>query len=74
MFICLCKGITDNQIKTCVNNGASTIKHVRRELGVASQCCKCLPEARAIIDQQLAIIENTQQIHQSTHDALYYPA
>jgi len=55
VYICLCKGITDTQIKRCINNGAKNIKQVRKELGVASQCCKCLPEARAIIDDALAL-------------------
>lgn len=71
MYICLCKGITDTQIKQCVNNGATTIKHVRRELGVASQCCKCLPEARAIINEQLETL-NTQQI--AMPSAMFFPA
>jgi bacterioferritin-associated ferredoxin len=74
VFVCLCKGITDSQIKTCVNNGATTVKHVRRELGVASQCCKCLPEARAIINQQLAIIDRDHSQGTATSQTMYYPA
>ncbi len=74
MFVCLCKGITDSQIKTCVNNGARTIKHVRRELGVASQCCKCLPEARAIIDQQLSIVDHEDNAIAANSQDMYYPA
>jgi bacterioferritin-associated ferredoxin len=54
MFVCLCKGITDTQIKQSIENGASSLRDIRRELGVATQCCKCLPDARAVIDQALA--------------------
>jgi bacterioferritin-associated ferredoxin len=54
MYVCLCKGITDTQIKNSIKNGANSLKDVRRELGVATQCCKCLPEARAIVQQSQA--------------------
>lgn len=53
MFVCLCKGVTDTQIKESIANGANSLRDIRRELGVATQCCKCLPEARAIVDQAL---------------------
>ena len=54
MFVCLCKGVTDTQIQESVQNGASSLKDVRRQLGVATQCCKCLPQARALVDEALA--------------------
>ena len=76
MYICLCKGITDTQIKQCVDNGATSLQQVRRELGVATQCCKCLPEARAIIDQQLQAQTNEQQpaYNLFSNGAMFYPA
>ena len=48
MYVCLCKGITDTQIQEAVGLGAASLKDVRKELGVATQCCKCLPLARNI--------------------------
>jgi bacterioferritin-associated ferredoxin len=54
MFVCLCKGVTDTQIKQSIENGATSLRDVRRELGVATKCCKCLPDAIAVIDQALA--------------------
>lgn len=59
MFVCLCKGITDTQIQESVNNGATSLAEVRSELGVATQCCKCLPLARSIIDETLAEQDTT---------------
>ena len=55
MYICLCKGITDTQIKDAINNGANSFKEVRKELGIATQCCKCLTEAKATVNEALAI-------------------
>ena len=41
MYVCLCKGITDTQIRAAVEDGASSLREVRTTLGVASQCGKC---------------------------------
>ena len=72
MYICLCKGITDNQIKEAVTNGAHSIRQVRKELGVASQCCKCLPDARAIIDKQLTTLEHQECLNTAISTAAFY--
>ena len=53
MFVCLCKSVTDTQIKESIANGAQSFKEVRSQLGVATQCCKCLPMARSIVDEAL---------------------
>lgn len=41
MYVCLCKGITDSQIRQAIESGANSIKDLRRSLGVATQCGKC---------------------------------
>jgi len=46
MFICICKQVTDGQIKDAVNNGASSFSDVQSELGVATQCGECKNHAR----------------------------
>lgn len=74
MYICLCKGVTDHQIKQAVANGAHSIKQVRKELGVASQCCKCLPDARAVINEQLATLDNQEHFDTAMPSAAFYPA
>lgn len=61
MYICLCKGITDNQIRDAVDNGATRFGQVRRELGLASQCGKCGITAREIFNQSMErTIDSTQ--------------
>lgn len=49
MYVCLCKGVTDSQIRSAVEEGASNLKAVRRQLGVSSQCGKCACDAKDII-------------------------
>jgi bacterioferritin-associated ferredoxin len=53
MYICLCKAITDNQIREAVENGATRFGQVRQELGLASQCGKCGILAREVFDQSM---------------------
>lgn len=59
MYVCLCKGITDSQIRTAVNNGAESMRAVRDQLGVASQCGKCSSFCREIVRETL---ENTANL------------
>jgi bacterioferritin-associated ferredoxin len=40
MYVCLCKGVTDSQIRSAVENGAS-IRDIRDQLGVMTECGKC---------------------------------
>ena len=50
MYVCLCKAITDRQIRETVNGGASTFAEVRRNLGVSTQCGKCFQQAKSIVE------------------------
>ena len=51
MYVCLCKGITDNQIREAVENGATRFGQVRKELGLAAQCGKCGLLARQVFNE-----------------------
>ncbi len=49
MYVCLCKGITDSQIRAAMAGGAHSLRDVRDSLGVASQCGKCVALTREIL-------------------------
>ncbi|MFT4767146.1 MAG: bacterioferritin-associated ferredoxin [Glaciecola sp.] len=51
MYVCICNGITDKQIRNAIAEGANSLQHLRDELGVASQCGSCT-------DQALSFLEN----------------
>jgi bacterioferritin-associated ferredoxin len=53
MYVCICKGITDTQIRAAVQDGASSLRDVRNTLGVASQCGKCGILTREIVRESL---------------------
>ncbi len=53
MYVCLCKGITDKQIKAAINDGANSLGRLRKALGVASQCGKCSSMTRELLNESL---------------------
>ena len=53
MYICLCKSVTDSQIREAVANGATQFGQVRKELNLASQCGKCGILAREVFDESI---------------------
>lgn len=50
MYICLCNGITDKQIRRAIAGGAKSLQCLRDELGVASQCGGCMDHALQLLD------------------------
>ena len=56
MYVCLCKGITDTQIRAAVRDGASSMQELRNTLGVASQCGPCGILARDIVRDSLGLV------------------
>jgi len=61
MYVCICKGITDTQIRAAVQDGASSIREIRNNLGVASQCGKCGILAREIVRESLDSLPGAEQ-------------
>jgi bacterioferritin-associated ferredoxin len=49
MIICVCKAVSDRQIKAAVKEGASCMRDLTRELGIGTCCGKCVPEARTTL-------------------------
>ena len=56
MYVCLCRGITDQDIKDAVANGAETFREIRDLLDLGTCCGRCAPEARAIISDELSVL------------------
>lgn len=56
MYVCLCRGITDQDIKNAVADGAESYREVRDLLDLGTCCGRCVPEARGIINEELSEI------------------
>ena len=66
MYVCLCKGITDHQIKAAIEDGATSMGKLRKALDVAGQCGKCGVMTREILQDTLAqmpLIDGYPQYH-----------
>ncbi|WP_371374991.1 bacterioferritin-associated ferredoxin [Thalassotalea aquiviva] len=53
MFVCICHAITEKDIENAVANGAGSMKALREQLNVASQCGKCSQFAKSVLDNHL---------------------
>ena len=51
MYICVCRAVTDSQIKTAINNGMNTHKALNQCLGVGSGCGKCNRHVRELVNK-----------------------
>jgi bacterioferritin-associated ferredoxin len=51
MYVCICRAVTDREIRSAVAEGARTLHGLRKELGCTGQCGKCKPQVRAILDE-----------------------
>jgi len=54
MYVCLCKGITDNQIRRAVEEGVGCLPELKSRLGVASCCGRCADCAEQVLGDSLA--------------------
>ncbi len=43
MFICLCNGLTDGQIRAVCQNRPERVSDIYKALGCAAKCGKCIP-------------------------------
>jgi bacterioferritin-associated ferredoxin len=49
MYVCICRQITDSQIRERCQDGVTTFSELRAELGLASDCGRCGRYARELI-------------------------
>jgi bacterioferritin-associated ferredoxin len=50
MYVCICHGVTDGQIRETLSRGAATLGEVQLQVPVGGCCGRCLPAAQAVID------------------------
>ena len=56
MFVCLCNGITESQIRAAASTGLCTLEELTEHLGVASQCGQCGDMAQAVLEESGGLI------------------
>jgi len=66
MYICICKGVTEKQIRKAAIAGVDNLYELRAYLGVTSGCGSCADQAQSILNES-----NQTGLAQPTN---YYPA
>ncbi len=62
MYVCLCHSVTDADIRQLVRTeGACTLRDLREQLGVATQCGKCAKCAKGVLREVLREEHSTGQ-------------
>ena len=49
MYVCLCHGVTDREIRGAADSGVNSMRQLGKELGVGTQCGRCACTAREIL-------------------------
>ncbi|MEO6226777.1 MAG: bacterioferritin-associated ferredoxin [Thermomonas sp.] len=57
MYVCICNGVTDHQIREAADAGCSSVSELTMRTGLGSTCGSCLPLAQAIMDERRATRE-----------------
>jgi bacterioferritin-associated ferredoxin len=60
MYVCLCEGVTDGQIRDAIYEGCCSYRDVRASLGLASQCGKCACLAKQVVRETLGEVQSSQ--------------
>jgi len=53
MYICLCKCVTDCQIREAACEGVCTMRELSARLGVATRCGRCAQHAQRVLRETL---------------------
>ena len=51
MFICICNGVTERQVRIAIEEGACTVHDLSARLGVAAGCGCCADFAADLLTQ-----------------------
>ena len=62
MYVCLCNGVSDGQIREAIFEGCCSYKEVREQLGVGTQCGKCACLAKQITRDTLGEVQASRSV------------
>jgi bacterioferritin-associated ferredoxin len=62
MYVCVCQGVTDGQIRDAIFEGCCSYRDVRETLGVASKCGKCASFAKEVVRDTLTELQSSQVV------------
>ena len=51
MYVCICNGVTDHQIREAAANGCTSVSELTMRTGCGSNCGSCLDMAAGLLEQ-----------------------
>ena len=54
MYVCLCHGFTDGDVRKALDGGCRSVAAVYRHLADRPQCGKCVPDVRCMVNEHRA--------------------
>jgi bacterioferritin-associated ferredoxin len=66
MIVCICKAVSDRQIRAAVKGGTTRLTDLSRQTGLGSCCGKCVPEARRALADSLRLRHDDQGSRQES--------
>ncbi|MCL7715376.1 (2Fe-2S)-binding protein [Stenotrophomonas mori] len=54
MYVCICNGVTDHQIREAIENGCSSVSELTMRTGCGSTCGSCLGMAADLLSEGVA--------------------
>ena len=57
MYVCICNGVTDRQIRDAAEAGCSSLTELTMRTGVGANCGSCLASAEALLSEARSVRE-----------------
>ncbi len=57
MYVCICKAVTDRQVREAIQHGARTAAELREGLQIMTGCGRCASRARELLREELQASE-----------------
>lgn len=62
MYVCLCRNVTDKDIRQLVHTeGVTSMRELRAHLGVSTQCGKCAHCAKEVLQEAVSELRREQR-------------
>ncbi|MYD43554.1 MAG: (2Fe-2S)-binding protein [Gammaproteobacteria bacterium] len=62
MFVCICLGVTDQEISNAIEEGHDSVYAINRELGAAGCCGSCMPTIEAMLDTHKGKSQSSEEL------------
>ncbi len=68
MYICVCKAVTDSQIRTAIEQGMCTRKKLTHCFGLGKDCGKCNKDVIALLEKNIIPIQQFSDLLNQTNE------